>query len=75
MNKIVFLFALLPLTVSLFGCQSDEPAQSTFKAGFTLGAIVEVNQEYLLDKARISSKAEVGSPDQFTQKYETVTYN
>lgn len=73
MNKIVFHFALLLLTVSLFGCQSDESAQSTFKADFTLNAIVEVNQEYLLDKARISNGAEVGSPDQFTQKYETVT--
>lgn len=73
MNKFTFIFVVLLLGVGLFGCQSVEPSQSTLKANFSLDAIVEANQEYLLDEARILSGAEVGSADQFTQRHETVT--
>jgi hypothetical protein len=73
MNKSFFVLALLILSVGLFSCTNAAPVQSTFKANFSLEALIEANQQHLLEHARVSGGAEVGSQEQFTQRHEKMT--
>jgi hypothetical protein len=71
MKKTTLVFALLILSISLFGCGNEIPSQqSAFKANFSLNSIVEANKEYLLEETRISSGAEVGPQEPFVQSHE-----
>lgn len=70
MKKIVLTLTLLILSISLFGCRSKAPSQSTFKADFSLNSLVEANKEYLLEDTRVSSGAEVGPREPFVQNHE-----
>jgi hypothetical protein len=73
MKKSAFNFALFILGMSLFGCASAAPSQSTFKANFSLNSIVEANRQYLLEEDRISSGAGSGSGESFVQSHEKMT--
>jgi hypothetical protein len=73
MKKSAFALSLLILSMTLFGCGNAPHSQSTFKANFSLDSIIEANQQYLLEESRISSGAETGSGDQFTQSHEELT--
>jgi hypothetical protein len=73
MNKSFFVLALLSLSAGLFSCTNAAPVRSTFKANFSLEAIVEASQRHLLEQARVSGGAEVGSQEQFSQRHEKMT--
>ena len=72
------LLALCLIVLSLAGCgttgKDNLKAHSVFWENFSLGAIVENNQQYLLPGARQVFGAESGSSEQpFTQKQEEIT--
>jgi hypothetical protein len=73
MNKSFFVLAILILSAGLFSCANAAPVQSTFKANFSLEALVEANRQHLLEHARVSRGAEDGSQNQFTQRHENMT--
>ena len=66
------IFVLLITIVSLFGCRraTQTASQSTFRANFSLNAVVENNKQFLLEEARHSSGAESGFQEPFVQSYE-----
>lgn len=67
-------FALLILSISLFGCRSETTPQSTFKETFSIGTIVEDNAQYLIPESRELFGSEYGAVDEpFTQKQEEIT--
>lgn len=71
MKRLAFFFTLLILIYGLGSCgDAGEDQQSAFKAGFSFGAIVEANAQYLAAGPRESSGAEVGPPEPFMQKHE-----
>jgi hypothetical protein len=75
MKKTAIVFILLVLSISLFGCGSETPPQSTFKDDFTIGTIVEENSKLLISGPRQLSGSEYGSSEQpFTQKQEEITF-
>ena len=75
MKKLGTTFVLLITIVSLFGCRqaTQTPSQSTFKANFSLNAVVENNKQFLLEEARHSSGTESGLQEPFVQSYEEMT--
>ena len=75
MKKLGSMFILLITIVSLFGCRQATltPSQSTFKANFSLNAVVENNKQFLLEEARHSSGAESGLQEPFVQNHEEMT--
>ena len=70
MKKTVFVFTMFIVVFILVGCGGASPSQSTFKTNFSLGSIVEANQQYLLDETRVTSGSEVGPRELFTQQHE-----
>jgi hypothetical protein len=74
MKQKLFVIALLIVICSVGGCGTERGAeQSAFKATFSLGSIVEANQQLLLPGPRISSGSEAGPSEPFTQTSEVMT--
>lgn len=73
MKRFIIFLVLGLLSIGVSGCESAAPVQSTFKANFSLNAIVEANREFLLEEARISSGAETGLREPFVQSHEEMT--
>jgi hypothetical protein len=71
MKRVALLVAVLLVIGSLAGCgNAAREAESAFKAGFSLGAIVKANKGSLMAGSRISSGTEAGPPEPFVQRHE-----
>jgi len=74
MKRELFVIALSIMICSLAGCGTESRAeQSAFKTTFSLGSIVEVNEQLLLPGPRISGGSEAGPTEPFTQASEVMT--
>jgi hypothetical protein len=74
LKRKLFIIALSIMICSLAGCGTESKAdQSAFKATFSLGSIVEANQQLLLPGPRASSGSEGGPTEPFTQTSEVIT--
>ena len=74
MKRKLFVVALFIVICSVGGCGIESRTeQSAFKATFSLGSIVEANEQLLLPGSRISSGSEAGSSEPFTQTSEVMT--
>ena len=73
---ILFVVALIVLA-SLGGCGSaagiERPSESAFLAAFSLGPILEANEQYLIAKHTSSGDAVSEPPLGFFQKHEVAT--
>lgn len=77
MRRVIFLVAVLVVLASLGGCGNadgkERPSESAFMASFSLGPILEANEEHLIAK-HISSGDSVSEPPVgFFQKHEVAT--
>ena len=74
MKQRLFVIALFIIICGLAGCGTETRAeQSAFKTAFSLGSIVEANQQLLLPGPRVSSGSEAGPTEPFTQANEVMT--
>lgn len=74
MKRKLFAIALLIVICSVGGCETgSSTAQSAFKTTFSLGSIVEANEQLLLPGPRVSSGSETGPSEPFTQSSEVMT--
>ena len=69
----MLVLVLIVVSVSLFGCGSEPPSQSTFKSNFSLNSVIENNKEFLLEETRMSSGAASGLREPFEQSHEEMT--
>ena len=73
MKRKLFVIALLIVFCSVGGCGTENRAeQSAFKATFSLGSIVDANEQFLLPGPRASSGSEAGPSEPFTQSSEVM---
>jgi hypothetical protein len=76
MNRVVCSIALLIVLGSLGGCgnadREGRASESTFLASFSLGPILEANDQYLIARHTISGGAVSEAPIAFFQKHEEV---
>jgi hypothetical protein len=68
-KRWVFLFSLLVVSCGLSGCGSIG-RESAFMAGFSLGSIIEANDQFLIAKGTVSSGTVSEPPVPFFQKHE-----
>jgi hypothetical protein len=73
-KRKLFVIALLIVICSVGGCGTGNgTAQSAFKTTFSLGSLVEANEQLLLSGPRVSSGLEAGPSEPFTQTSEVMT--
>lgn len=74
MKQKLFVITLFIMIYSLAGCGTESRTeQSAFKTAFSLGSIVEANQQLLLPGPRTSSGSEAGPTEPFAQASEVMT--
>ena len=76
MKRLTLFIALSVVILSLTVCRPTEYApdtHGTFKDGFSIGTIVQNNEQYLLPGSRVLSGAGSG-PEPFTQKREEIVF-
>ncbi len=74
MKRLEFFFTLLIVICGLNGCVTivrERPAsQSAFIASFSIGSIIEANEQHLIARHTVSSGMVSISPESFFQKHE-----
>jgi hypothetical protein len=74
MKRLTFFFTLLIVICGLSSCVTivrERPAsQSAFIASFSIGSIIEANEQYLIARHTVSSGTESVPPASFFQKHE-----
>jgi hypothetical protein len=74
MKRLAFFFTLLIVICGLGGCGNvgrEAPApQSAFSTSFSLGSVIEANEQYLIAGPRVSGGTESGPPAPFFQRHE-----
>jgi hypothetical protein len=71
MKRLAFFFTLLIVICGLDGCgNASREQRSAFFSSFSIGSIVEENEQYLVAGSRISSGAEAGPAAPPFQKHE-----
>ena len=74
MSQRQVVIVLFILICGLVGCGTGSTAeQSAFRATFSLGSIVEDNQQLLLPGTQVSSGSEAGPAEPFAQTSEVMT--
>ena len=67
---VILCFVVLPLTGCGSSSKGNSRSQSVFKENFSIGTIVENNEQYLIPGSRQLVGSESGPPEPFTQKQE-----
>ena len=74
MKRLTFFFTLLIMICGLNGCVTivrEIPVpQSAFIASFSIGSIIEANEQHLIARHTVSSGMVSTSPESFFQKHE-----
>ncbi len=73
-QRIFWVIIIMTIILTACGINSDQPGEinSAFKRIFSIGSIIEANQELLLDEARTLSGIEVGPTEPFIQSQEAM---